>query len=713
MVAQAWEGEEVELQPSQLRIIVEAQRGRAFLWAPVAFAMGVWVYFGLSQEPAIGMSAAIAAAAAILFAWRHHGIVLLVSVLLAGFAVAKLRTETAGTPLLHVTTTEVAIVAQVIGVSARGKRRELVVAPTGIAGVDPIELPRRLRLSAQERHGAPRPGDVINAKVRLQPVPGPIIPGGFDFGRQLFFEGIGGTGRVTAPISFAEAPLPWTLWLNRKLQDVRTTINARITAVLEGDTAAIAEALIDGERGTISRQLNTSFQASGLAHVLSISGLHMSLVAGGVFWLVRALLALVPALALRWPIKKFAAAAALVVGLFYMLLAGAEVATQRSYIMIAVVFFSVLVDRPALSLRNLAIAATLILLLQPEAAIQAGFQMSFLAVLGLAAFFEAWAQHRRARDEEHHERRTTFQRVVWKLAAAIAISLATTVVAGFMSSIPAAYHFGHIAPYGVIANGLAIPVISLVVMPMGLLAALLMPLGLEAWPLWAMGQGLDLTIAISNWVTTLPGAATILPQQAASAAMLSAMGAVALCLLNGKARYIGIVLLAAGALLGTRNTMPDILINRTASNIAVMNAAGELVPLSGRKDRFAVERWLTANGEEATAAEAAQRPAWTCTETRCTASINSATIVALTDEAKQPADCTGADIVIAAYPLRGNCKTSTTRIDRFSVWREGSHALWISNGKVSVITARSLQGDRPWVVRPRPRQKSAPPIPLR
>ncbi len=338
--------------------------------------------------------------------------------------------------------------------------------------------------------------------------------------------------------------------LTGKLQDIRTTINARINAVLDGDTAAIAEALIDGERGTISQDLNTSFQASGLAHVLSISGLHMSLVAGGVFWLVRALLALFPAAALRWPIKKFAAVAALAAGLFYMLLAGAEVATQRSYIMIAVVFFAVLVDRPALSLRNLAIAALVILLLQPEAAIQASFQMSFLAVLGLAAFFEAWARWRRDRDDEVHEHRSFSRRATGKIIAAIGISLATTLVAGFMSSIPAAYHFGRIAPYGVVANGLAIPVISLVVMPMGLVSALLMPLGLERWPLWVMGQGLDLTIAISDWVTTLPGAKTVLPQQAAYAAMLSAFGAVCLALLNGKARMIGVLMIAVGASLG-------------------------------------------------------------------------------------------------------------------------------------------------------------------
>ena len=711
MVAGTWGVEDVELKPGWLPELVEAQRGRAFLWSPVAFTLGVWVYFGLAQEPSLMIAGTLAVVALILLVWRRVGLLLLFSLMLAGFAMATFRAQWVATPLLHATTGEVAVAGQLVDVNRQGSRLVLVLAPSAIDGLLPGDTPRRLRLSAFRNQGTPRPGDLVSAKARLQPLAGPVIPGGFDYGRQQYFEGIGGSGRITSPMTIAAARAGLRLRLTGALQDIRTVINARITAILAGDTAAIAEALIDGERGTISRQLNTSFQASGLAHVLSISGLHMSLVAGGVFWLVRALLALFPAAALRWPIKKVAAAAALGAGLFYMLLAGSEVATQRSYIMIAVVFFAVLVDRPALSLRNLAIAALIILIMQPEAAIQASFQMSFLAVLGLAAFFEAWAERRRQRDDEVHISRTLANRSARKLGAAIAASLATTLVAGFMSSIPAAYHFGRIAPYGVIANGLAIPVVSLIVMPMGLISALLMPFGLEGWSLWVMGQGLDLTIAISDWVTTLPGAAAILPQQPVQAAMLSAFGAVYLALIKGRVRLVGILIIMAGAVLGTVRTMPDILINRVASNVALVNGAGELVPMLARKDRFAVERWLVANGEEATPADAAKRQGWACADLRCVAEVKGKSILAVMEGAKLPLDCTGVDIVIAGFPLRENCRNVKTRIDRFSVWRSGTHALHIESNAVVTVTARDLQGERPWVVRPRPRQTAFTPKP--
>jgi competence protein ComEC len=181
-----------------------------------------------------------------------------------------------------------------------------------------------------------------------------------------------------------------SLWLSGSLNDLRQEIGSRVRQHLSGTIAALADAMITGERAAIPKDTNKSLQISGLAHILSISGLHMSLAAGGVFWVVRAFLALFPNLAQNYPIKKWAAAAALVFGFIYMLLAGSQAATQRSYIMLAVVFLAIMVDRPAISLRNLALAALLILVLQPESAIQASFQMSFMAVMGLAAFFEYW-----------------------------------------------------------------------------------------------------------------------------------------------------------------------------------------------------------------------------------------------------------------------------------------------------------------------------------
>ena len=183
----------------------------------------------------------------------------------------------------------------------------------------------------------------------------------------------------------------------------------------------------------------------------------------------------------RSPIKKWAAGAALVFGFIYILLAGSGAATQRSYIMLAVVFLAIIVDRPAISLRNLALAALLILILQPESAIQASFQMSFMAVMGLAAFFEYWNRPKPEREFRVEGKGMYYARKFYTVALA---SILTSLVAGGFSSIPAAYHFGRLAPYGVLANGLAIPVISLVVMPFALLSVVLMPLGLEA--MWHM-----------------------------------------------------------------------------------------------------------------------------------------------------------------------------------------------------------------------------------
>ena len=238
----------------------------------------------------------------------------------------------------------------------------------------------------------------------------------------------------------------------------------------------------------------------------------MSLVAGGVFWLMRAILAGFPLLAQSYPIKKWAAAGALLVGLAYMLLAGSDTATLRSYIMIAVVFFAVIADRPALSVRNLAVAALIILVITPEAAVSASFQMSFMAVMGLAGFYEYWSARRRHQDY-YLKPRTPAVTLAFAVGGIVFATVITTVIAGTLSSIPAAYHFGRVAPYGILANGLAIPIVSLVVMPMALAGVLLMPLGLEAWPLWLMGKGLDLVLAVSDWVAGLPGSSLVIARQ--------------------------------------------------------------------------------------------------------------------------------------------------------------------------------------------------------
>ncbi len=691
-----------------LAALRQRQEGRLFLWTPVGLTLGIWTYFGLDSEPSrMGVAAAAAVSAALLWFGRRLPILLMIGVVILGFALAKFRSDFCATPLLRATTGEVALVGTVEKVDRASRRRiTMLFAPDSIEGVAPSAMPHLLRLSAYEKHGIPAIGSRVSARARLFPNPTPVEPGGFDNGRRLWFERVGGGGRITGPVQVLATAPGWNAGLEAWLQSVRDAMGSRIRAVLDEPIASFAEALITGERATIPKEMNQSLLVSGLFHILSISGLHMWMVAGSVFWAVRSLLALSPTLAVRFPIKKWAAVAAVFMGWFYMLLADSGVATERSFIMIAVVFFAVLVDRPALSTRNLAIAAIAVLVLEPEAAVEASFQMSFLAVLGLVSFFEAWSAWRTDRDLDAAAAQGWTLRLVRKMALATVLSIATTLVAGSMSTIPAAYHFGRLAPYSLIANGLAIPVIGILVMPPALLAAVLMPLGLDGPPLWVMGKGLELVIAISDWVAGFPGAHVVVAQPPAVATATIGAGAVIFCLLAGPVRGIGLAIVALGLALGLRPPDgADLIIERTAANVALRNDAGQWVPAQKRRARFAVEKWLQTNGEEVTPAEAAKRPGWSCEGDRCTTTIKGKRVAYLSGEGPATA-CGGIDILIAAFPLRGVCKSVPLRIDRFDVWRSGAHDIRIAETGVAVRTARQAQGNRPWVVVPQPRKRA-------
>ncbi len=690
----------------KLQELWEAQLGATVLWAPVALTLGIWTYFALPQEPALSLTGFFMLLAIVLF-WKARARMglLLLAILLSGFVLAKVRAEIIATPLLKATTGEIVVSGIVLDVErASEKRRTIILQPKEIESMTTAQLPRRLRLSNSIRNGEPVTGNRIAFKARLSPIPSPTMPGGFDYGRQLYFDSIGGTGRITSKIDQLGSTTSASLWLSGALNNLRQEIGSRIRQHLNGAIAAFAEAMITGERASIPKEINKSLQVSGLAHVLSISGLHMSLAAGGVFWIVRAFLALFPTIAQRWPIKKWAAGVALVFGFAYMLLAGSGAATQRSYIMLAVVFLAIIVDRPAISLRNLALAAFLILILQPESAIQASFQMSFMAVMGLAAFFEYWNRPKPERDYRIESKRIFYARKIYSIALA---SILTTLIAGGFSSIPAAYHFGRLAPYGVLANGLAIPIISFAVMPFAVLSVVLMPLGLEGWPLTALGKGLEMVISISDGVAALPGAQRVIPQLPLASAMVLALGASILCLSVRQAKYAGCALLFSGLVMAQVNTFPDILIERTAANTAYRNNNGELVFANPHKGRFAAEKWLQANGEETEFKEAVARAGWACEARFCRTEVKDKVIGYFMEGEGAAPSCAGLDMVIAAYPLRGACKSVATRIDRFDVWRMGSHAISINGDTLHVATARGLSGNRPWVVVPEPRKKTS------
>ncbi len=688
--------------------MLASQRGNFFLWSPLWLMFGIAAYFALPREPPPLIFAVIVAVLALFaFSIRERRGLLAKALLLAliGFCLIKVRTEWVSAPMLRAPTGEALLEGVVEDFEMRGPRRSVAILKvTGLAGRGVTRVPARARVTMTGTNRL-RLGQKIRGRAQLFPLPTPVVPGGYDYGRSLWFEGIGATGRLYGDVSVDGTDASGLLQLRASLEDLREAIGARIRAVLPGERSGVAEAMITGERGTIPPDVNDGLQASGLAHILSISGLHMSLVAGLSFWLVRALFALSSTLATAYAIKKWAAVAGLAMGFVYLLLASASVATQRSYIMLAVMFIAILVDRPALSMRNLAIAALIILVAFPEAALTASLQMSFLAVMGLLAILEVWSRWLAQREEVDHGLFHRAARVIFRMFCA---AMLTSLAAGGLSSIAAAYHFGRLAPYSLIANLMALPVMSLLVMPPALFAVLAMPFGLEAVPLQVMDAGLALVQAISDWVVSLPGAQGRIPALHLIPALLLTLAAIVLCLTRGIVRFAALPIAGFALLASAFTYRPDIYVDQAAKNVAIRSDSGELVPAQSRRGRFAVSQWLRADGDGAEHAEAAHRPGWHCEGAICRAAVKGRRILYLSEEKlAMTIPCTEADILVAAFPLRGRCSSVPLRIDRFSVWRSGAHALYVDESAIRIETARGRQGLRPWTIVPEPRRKDS------
>ena len=359
----------------------EAGAGRLLPWVPIAFGSGIALYFAADHEPVLPVAAAVAiglcAVAALLRRQKFFPVAVMIAAVAAGFAVATWKTARIAHGVLARPMFSVSLTGFVETREIRERTDRFVLRVVSMESARGTTKLERVRLSVK-KGTAPAVGSFVELKARLLPPLTPLRPGSYDFGRDMFFAGIGASGFVMGAIKTAEPPDGGGLRLRYSafMQGLRDTIDARIRTTLEGDRRAIATALLTGRRDAISQPVNDAMFISGLGHVLSISGYHMAVVAGVAFFAVRALLALFPALTVGYAIKKWSAAAALVAAAFYLLLSGAEVATQRSFFMTAVVLIAVMVDRRAITFRTLAVAAMIVLTVAPEALVHPSFHMS-------------------------------------------------------------------------------------------------------------------------------------------------------------------------------------------------------------------------------------------------------------------------------------------------------------------------------------------------
>ena len=683
-----------------------ANEGRLILWLPVAMAAGIGAYFALPLEPSV-IPVGLVFVGLTIWGWCHlagrrSAAATLTAMALFGMLLAKAHVWAFSGPAIAAATEEIHVEGFVEQITRGvGRSATVILRLRAATGLPDDQRPKRIRISTAVQKDL-RVGDHVEAELRLNPLLTPVAPKAFDFARSQWLQGIGASASTRTQLRIDRSISP-PLWLavRRGIDAARFAISGRIRSSMPDELGLLAVALVTGERAGLPRRMKDSLQASGLAHVVSISGLHMSLVAGSLFWIIRGLLALSEHLALRKPIKKWAAAAALLAGAFYLALSGGEVPAQRSYLMLAIMFAAVLVGRPALSLRNVALAAIVAMVLDPAAVLQPGLQMSFLAVTGLLSFFEARRMEQSLRPTL---RRGRVIHAVMRLALAFLTLAVTTVIAGICTGPPAAYHFGRVSPYSLVGNLLALPVVSSIIMPMALAGTVLMLVGFEHLPFAIMHIGLRCLMAISDWTASLPGARYFVPGQTAISAVVFSAGILHVCLVRSAARWLGMIIFAVGFLLAMFTPRPDVLIERTGRNVAIRNGADELVAANPRRSRFAVERWLIADGDDASPSESAARQGWQCADHVCLATVKDKRIAFAQAEAEGKLTCPNADILVASFPLRKSCSSIPIRIDRFDVWRMGAYALFINGSTIRTETARSVRGARPWVIEPRARK---------
>ncbi|HEU5275055.1 MAG TPA: ComEC/Rec2 family competence protein [Xanthobacteraceae bacterium] len=682
-------------------LAAEVAPGRLMPWLPVAFGAGVAVYLSAEREPAWWAAVALAAALALAAGacWRRpvgFPLLLAAAAIAAGFATATLRTLRLSHPILQAPAYNVSISGFVEAREEREKTDRIVVRVHSIEAQRIDQLLERVRLSVK-KGTAPAVGSYVSLHARLSPPLQPLRPGGYDFARDLYFQGIGASGFATGAIAIETPPQPpgSRIRFMAMVEGIRDAVDARIRAVAKGDAGAIASALLTGKRDALSAPVNDAMYISSLAHVLSISGYHMAVVAGIVFFVVRALLALVPGLALRRPIKKWAAFAAFVMTTLYLVLSGAEVATQRSYIMTAIVLVGVMADRPTLTFRTLAIAALAVLVLAPEAVAHPSFQMSFAATLALIALYQHGLPWLGGRPKSSLGARLA----LWGAREIVGLVLASF-VAGLATTPYAAFHFHRLAPYGVIANLLAMPVVSAVVMPAGILGLIAMPFGFDA-PCWhAMAFGIEWMDTVALWVASLPGAVGRVSAFGVGALALGTAGMLLLCLLRTPLRWSGAALAALACLMALRTPQPDVLVGAGGEAFAVRAPDGRLQVIKIGNDAFAIREWLAADGDargdaRAVAEAVKAREGFACDDDGCVARLVGGGLVAIgTSPAAFADDCARATLVVTTRTAPPGCGARV--IDR-RAWRAGGAlALRREDGEWRITEAQPRGQERPW-----------------
>ncbi len=697
----------------------ERELGIAFLLIPVFFGLGCIIYFNLPREPLMGAFAFLALISFVLMRKAQAGgttraMLSSLCIVATGVAIAQLQTSLNGTKALSKT-----IFADVTGViekveqRANGSHRYTINTSEKFGSLNVKKKSYdidRIRLTARASAPNFKLNQTIMGRARVGPASGPAYPGGYDFGFQNWFNGIGGSGFFLGAPKQAAQQIDIVFSFKSAIADLRFSVGQIIRSSLSGNSSGLAAALIVGDRSGISKSMAEDLRKSGLAHILAISGLHMALISATVILSLRAVFSLAPGIVLHKPVKKWASCTALFVSAIYLLLSGAGVSTQRAFIMISIMLLAVLFDRRALTMRNVAIAAIVVLVLAPEAILSPGFQMSFSAVAALIASYEAMKRRREGKYAVSDNK--SLSRLRKWIVRDIGGLAMTSVIAGAATGLFAAYHFQRVATLGLVANVLAMPFVSLMVMPLALLSVVAMPFGLESYPLQWMSAAIEPVTAIANWVANLGlvGNTGIL---SASSLLVGSLAIIIMTIFQSRLRFIALGLVPIVVFLTVSSPKPNILILENAQQIAVRDESGRLQILRPNAEKFNTDIWLRAFApHRLTTDQKIKKPTFNpyygCDDFGCSVQVKGKTVSWLKSTAQLQRDCRQSDILIVPFAIENACSflekserpivLETNRLKTL-----GSHAIYVTadqNNSTAMLTIKTafVENNRPWLI---------------
>ena len=684
----------------------ESAERRFFLWLPIAAIGGVALNLAADREPALWPAAALVLLAlAIAFASRRspaaRGAWLGVAALAAGFLSMGLRTGRVATPMLdHIRIVDLKGYVEEVDFREVGARFVLRI-------VDPGDMPtaispRRVRLTVRKTPDLAA-GDFVAVKARLLPPSPAVIPGGYSFARDAYFQGVGAVGSSLGAIR--QIPPPANLSASQRfaagIDQTRNQLARRVDTLIGGDEGAIAAAMVTGKRDFLSSNARDLIREAGIFHIITISGVQMTLVSGIFFVVARRLLALSPWLALNAPVKKIAAVFAMCGSLLYDMSTGSRVGTERALVMTLIVFGAVVLDRRALTMRNLAFAIFVVVAMEPEAVMGVSFQLSFAAVAALVAVMEARLTAQEAGPDPFVPVRPQPPTMPGKLAAKVrdllfATACATSATASFM-----AYHFHDLSPYVLVGNPVTLIVIELFAVPGALLGSALYPLGLDGWVWGFVGLGVKLVLFAARLIAAAPGATLHLRAFAAWSLPCLALGVASMVIWRTwLLRATALGFFALGLIGATRGPVYDVVVPPSGDEAALRDADGRLAILGKRHNSFSAEQWLAADGDNRDPAAArVENPA--CDRWGCVGDLPEGKSLSLVlDREAFEEDCARAAIVVSPLTAPATCKPARVYDERRLRETGAVGLVWTGDGYVETA-ARALLEDRPWSPAPR------------